>query len=320
MNEIIVYSFLLKVRTPKEWRDKLDLSLCENFKIQGCIRQIVDKTLKDGIFEITYDEPEHLRDITIEKFIEETKNKNEWKESMNEEQIREIISNFWKGLSIRHKKSSKKNRNNDVFYGSDVSGTCFPTELKEWNLHNFGRNESILHKLPNKKWIEGIQRSLCYVGSMNSLFTCHSEDRNLCALSYVHVGAPKVWYGVYRGDAQKMIELGNGSIEGNDCDHLLYHKCLMISPQKLENAGIRYSLVSFCEFLKIFTNVAMIVIIYSFFLFSFKAVQEAGDMLFVWPNAYHQGLNLGFNIAEAVNFANSRWEKAHDKYIECKCK
>lgn len=247
-NEIEVCLFLLQVRTPIEWQTKLDLSLCENFKIKGCIRQIIDKTMKDGIYEFTYDEPEHLKDISIEEFKMATKNKNEWSEFMDENQIRNMISKFWSDLPIRCRKSVKNNRNKDVFYGSDVPGTCFPTNLDEWNLHEFSGKESIIHKLPTAKWIEGIHKSVCYVGSMNSIFTCHSEDRNLCAASYVHVGAPKIWYGVYRGDAEKMIDLANGSIEGNDCNHLLYHKCLMISPQKIESAGIQYSIVSFCKF------------------------------------------------------------------------
>lgn len=38
-----------------------------------------------------------------------------------------------------------------------------------------------------------------------------------------------------------------------------------------------------------------------------RVIQEAGQYVVTFPQAYHAGWNAGLNIAEAVNFATEDW-------------
>jgi len=37
------------------------------------------------------------------------------------------------------------------------------------------------------------------------------------------------------------------------------------------------------------------------------SIHKAGEFMFACAGVYHMGFNVGFNIAEAVNFANNAW-------------
>lgn len=42
-------------------------------------------------------------------------------------------------------------------------------------------------------------------------------------------------------------------------------------------------------------------------------------MMVVWPGAYHSGINSGWNLAEAMNFATEDWIEEGRKYQPCNC-
>jgi hypothetical protein len=47
--------------------------------------------------------------------------------------------------------------------------------------------------------------------------------------------------------------------------------------------------------------------------------QEKGDMMVLFPGAYHSGINSGWNLAEAMNFATEDWIEEGRKYQPCDC-
>ena len=50
-----------------------------------------------------------------------------------------------------------------------------------------------------------------------------------------------------------------------------------------------------------------------------KAIHEEGEFIVSRASAYHQGFNMGFNIAEAVNFALEDWLQIGCNTKVCKC-
>lgn len=42
-------------------------------------------------------------------------------------------------------------------------------------------------------------------------------------------------------------------------------------------------------------------------------------MIIVWPGAYHSGVNSGWNLAEAMNFATKDWIEEGRRYQPCSC-
>lgn len=133
-----------------------------------------------------------------------------------------------------------------------MPGTFFPKTLKHWNLSNIQEDESVIHMLPKDKWLDGIHNSYLYIGMRFSAFALHAENKYLSGASYNHHGAPKIWYAIKRSDRQKLIELANGSVDDNDCSHLLFHKSTMITPKALDEANITYKIVRHTFFLLYF--------------------------------------------------------------------
>jgi hypothetical protein len=75
------------------------------------------------------------------------------------------------------------------------------------------------------------------------------------------------------------------------CSAFLRHKIYIISPELLEKNQIPYG----------------------------KCTQEAGEFMVTFPYAYHAGYNLGFNCAEAINFAMKQWISFGKKAKLCVC-
>lgn len=50
-----------------------------------------------------------------------------------------------------------------------------------------------------------------------------------------------------------------------------------------------------------------------------KGLHNAGEFMVTRSRGYHAGFNLGFNVAEAVNFALPRWLKVAKQVGVCTC-
>jgi JmjC domain, hydroxylase len=117
---------------------------------------------------------------------------------------------------------------------------------------------------------------------------------NLLSINYLHAGAPKYWYAIAPEHAKRFESLAQSHFvhAARDCPEFLRHKQNMLSPTILKKAGVPYEIV----------------------------VQRPGDAIVTSPGAYHFGVNLGFNIAEATNFGIPEWIPKGREAKVCMCR
>jgi len=192
--------------------------------------------------------------------------------------INQIETEYWNIIENRED-------NCRVHYGSDLDvsshGSGFSVDTTSpWNLNLLPTlPQSLLRFLPEH--VSGITIPMMYVGMVFSTFCWHVEDDYLYSINFLHDGAPKVWYGVSSFACtqfeQTMKEALPDLFEVQP--DLLHHLTTMFSPIDLLEAGVPVV----------------------------KAVQNPGEFMVTFPQAYHGGFNSGFNVAEAVNFATPDW-------------
>ena len=129
--------------------------------------------------------------------------------------------------------------------------------------------------------IPGVNYPMTYVGSRNTFFCWHVEDNHLYATNYLVAGEPKVWYGVPPSHKQEMETVWKAIFPALFQRHpdLHYWKTCIFSPAVLRAFGVPV----------------------------YRCVAEPGTFMFTSPAAYHTGFNVGFNVAESVNFAFADW-------------
>ena len=144
--------------------------------------------------------------------------------------------------------------------------------------------DGLLRHLPR---MPGINHSMYYVGQLFTRFCWHIEDAFLNSVSYLHEGnAEKIWYAVPPEDATLFEQYAAAHVFSKDMltedetgQLLLMNKTTIFDPVDVRNAGITV----------------------------YRVVHRPGSFVLTAPRAYHAGFNCGFNIAEAVNFANPNW-------------
>ena len=122
------------------------------------------------------------------------------------------------------------------------------------------------------------------------------EEYAAYSINYLHVGAPRCWTVIRPQDYGKVEGLvidflGKSAIFGVDkngleglrmpqCSHFLRRRNLYVPELTLQAAGLEFT----------------------------RAIQYQGELVIVFPFAYHQGFNTGPNIAEAMPYGTERWE------------
>ncbi|KAL0051456.1 hypothetical protein WJX82_007798 [Trebouxia sp. C0006] len=151
-----------------------------------------------------------------------------------------------------------------------------------WNINNLPRCKgSVLRYYIGDELITGVMVPWLYVGSCMSAFCWHVEDHALCSINYLHMGAPKVWYGVPANASSALEEAMKDALPDlfEAAPDLMYSLVTMVSPINLQARGVPVH----------------------------RLVHQEGSFVITFPNAYHSGFNTGFNCAEAVNFGPPDW-------------
>jgi hypothetical protein len=157
-------------------------------------------------------------------------------------------------------------------------------------------------KLSAGKWMNqcladvhgGINSSYLYVSAAAGKRTAtnlHIEDCVWPSVNMMLAGQPKAWLCVEPEDHLKLRDsLQKHFKHRGRCGQAVRHMGVVISPRMLKQWGIRYH-IQLCQ---------------------------PGELIFTMPNAYHQIVNLGDNVAEAVNFMFSTTESYPLNYKFCK--
>jgi len=122
---------------------------------------------------------------------------------------------------------------------------------------------------------------MLYIGMLFSSFCWHVEDNFLYSINYLHTGKPKRWYGVPSKAAENFENTMRSTLPElfENRPNLLHLLVTMLSPRALKNSNVPV----------------------------YTALQQKGQFVVTFPRSYHAGFNLGFNIAESVNFATEDW-------------
>ena len=137
----------------------------------------------------------------------------------------------------------------------------------------------------------GIQSSFVYISTLTmSVFSLHVEDFELKSANLLYFGA-KLWIVVDPSSKSRLesrlAELLD--IKNPGCSQFLRHCGLVPSPSLLRNWKIKFKTV----------------------------LQEEGGLVLLQSNAYHWGINLGANMAEAINYSEDDWIVS-PLYRECR--
>lgn len=153
----------------------------------------------------------------------------------------------------------------------------------------------------------GVNCPTFYFAGRLAFTDLHVEDNLLDSANLIHYGEPgsgKIWLCVCPKDFRVLnIALAESIARlrtlGRDVSDYLdgclvpaNHKNIVITTEYLRSRNIEYQLIT----------------------------QRPGDLVYVGSGIFHQVINLGVNLAEAVNVGSSQWQAGADRFVPCGCK
>ncbi|RPA72998.1 transcription factor jumonji, partial [Ascobolus immersus RN42] len=138
---------------------------------------------------------------------------------------------------------------------------------------------------------KGIHTPYLYFGTPGTVFTWHLEDWLLPSANHLISGASKLWYLI---PAASLTGFENACKENEydtirfQCPQFIKHERLFFSGKRVSSSPNDWEENGY----KCYT-----------------VEQEVGHLIVIWPGVYHSGINMGYNLAEAANFAIGGWLK-----------
>ncbi|CAN8287225.1 unnamed protein product [Cochlearia groenlandica] len=178
-----------------------------------------------------------------------------------------------------------------VLYGNDLVTTTFgsgfplPGKSESCNYKTSGWNLNNTAKLPGSLLSFEDSESVCVprlsVGMYLSSQLWKSEKERLYSLSYLHMGAPRVWYVVAGCHRSKFRDTMKRLIPemSEDQSKKSHESVKIMSPYALSIEGIPVT----------------------------RCVQNPGQYVIIFPGSYYCAVDCGFNCLEKVNFAPLDW-------------
>ncbi|KAI9764605.1 MAG: Lysine-specific demethylase 4B [Geoglossum simile] len=172
-----------------------------------------------------------------------------------------------------------------------VSNTAAKSISSLFDMDPIGLSELPGNQLQHLE-IPGMSSDYIYLGAPGSLFTMHLEDYNVHSFNYLRSGEPKRWVVVNPGSRTKFENVIKATFPTIPaaCSQFMRHQNLYMSPDFLRRHSIAFA----------------------------EVTQTPGDMLVLFPFAYHQGYNTGENLALASNYALESEELLYERgYLPC---
>jgi len=222
--------------------------------------------------------------VTFQEFMNKDPGSNTFKNLIDTKDYDQIERNFWEFLENPDSETVQ------VDYASDLKSDEFMAkEASEdanyqnhpWNMNRLHLQKNSLLQFCEDKYISGITKSWLYVGMMYSSFCWHYEDLMMYSLNYMHEGEGKIWYAIPSYHREKFERLAKDKLASrfSEDPNLLLDINVMLNPAYLVENGVHV----------------------------YRTHQKPGEIIMTFPESYHQGVSVGFNIAEAVNLACPSW-------------